>query len=88
MDEDGLRERFHRRILDRVNFERGRVRPVFSFDAAASFDIWRKEHRAVRLQADITNLTDRLNVINFSGVFSGTALGSPRTVALRLEAEF
>ena len=40
------------------------------------------------MQADIFNLTGRLNVINFSGLFSGTALGVPRSYALRLQTEF
>jgi hypothetical protein len=42
----------------------------------------------VRLQADVLNLTNRLNVINFAGLFSGTALGPPRSVALRIQAAF
>jgi hypothetical protein len=42
----------------------------------------------VKLQADVMNLTDRLNVINFAGLFSGTAVGSPRSFGLRLTAEF
>ena len=28
--------------------------------------------RSLRVQADVRNLTDRLNVINFAGLFSGT----------------
>jgi len=36
----------------------------------------------------VRNLTNRLNVINFAGLFSGTALGAPRSVAIRLRAEF
>ena len=42
----------------------------------------------VRLQADLLNLTNRLNVIDFAGLFSGTALAPPRSVAVRLQAEF
>jgi hypothetical protein len=42
----------------------------------------------VRVQADVRNLTNRLNVINFAGLFSGTAVGQPRSVAVRLKAEF
>jgi len=37
---------------------------------------------------DVQNLTDRLNVIDFAGLFSGTALGMPRSGAVRLQAEF
>ena len=34
------------------------------------------------------NLTDRLNVIDFAGLFSGTALAAPRSFGLRLSADF
>jgi hypothetical protein len=33
-------------------------------------------------------LTNRLNVINFAGLFSGTAMGLPRRGAGRLQFEF
>ena len=39
-------------------------------------------------QADVLNLTNRLNVINFAGLFSGTAIGAPRSFSIRLSAEF
>ncbi len=81
-------EAYGQRIVDRVNFARGRVRPSFELSASAGFTLWQKEKRSLRVQADVQNLTDRLNVINFSGLFSGTALGVPRSGAVRLQAEF
>ena len=48
----------------------------------------KKEKQNIRLQADVQNLTDRLNVLDFAGVFSGTALAAPRSVSLRLQAEW
>jgi len=33
---------------------------------------------------DVINATDRFNVINFSGVFSGTALAPSRIVGVKL----
>jgi hypothetical protein len=42
----------------------------------------------LRIQADVSNLTNRLRVINFAGVFSGTALASPRAVSIRIQASF
>jgi len=83
-DEDEFEERFNSRILDRVNFERGRVMPQFSLDASIGLDLVGGEQGRVRLQADTWNLTNRLNVINFSGLFSGTAIGVPRSGSLRL----
>ncbi len=79
---------YGQRIVDQVNFDRGRIRPNFSLNASAGVVVWKKEKRTLRLQADVQNLTDRLNVINFTGLFSGTALGLPRSGAVRLQAEF
>jgi hypothetical protein len=79
---------YGQRILSRVNFEDGRVRPSFSLDASAGVIVWQKEKRSIRFQADVRNLTDRLNVINFAGLFSGTAIAAPRSFALRLQTEF
>jgi outer membrane cobalamin receptor len=76
------------RIVGQVNFDRGRLRPSFALNASAGVLVWKKEKQSLRLQADVQNLTDRLNVIDFAGLFSGTALGTPRSGAIRLQAEF
>jgi hypothetical protein len=81
-------EQYGPRIVDAVNFQRGRVRPNFSLDASAGVEFLKGDHRALRFQGDVLNLTNRLNVIDFAGLFSGTALGQPRTVAVRFSAEF
>jgi outer membrane cobalamin receptor len=75
-------------VVDQVNFDSGRVRPNFSFDASMVAQLWRRDSRSVSLQADALNLTNRLNVINFSGLFSGTAIGSPRSFGAKLRLEF
>jgi hypothetical protein len=75
-------------ILRRVDLERGRVRPSWSLDAAAGVTLVRSDRHALRLQVDGANLTDRLNVVNFAGLFSGTALAAPRTVMARFTVEF
>lgn len=75
-------------VVGQVNFDRGRVRPAFSVDASFGAELWRKEKRSVNVQADILNLTDRLNVINFAGLFSGTAIAPPRGASVRLRFEF
>lgn len=76
------------RIVDRVNFETGRVRPSFSLDASAGLVLARSGTRRAGVQVDVRNLANRLNVINFSGLFSGTAIAPPRSVALRLHVAF
>ena len=75
-------------VVSRVNLERGRVRPSFSLDASVGADLWVREKRSLRWQADAINLTDRLNVINFAGLLSGTALAAPRSLAMRLQLEW
>lgn len=76
------------KTLERVNFDRGRVRPSFSLDASVGADLWKREKRSVSIQADVLNVTDRFNLINFTGLLSGTALGPPRGFGIRLRTEF
>jgi len=40
------------------------------------------------LRVEVANVTNRLNVINFAGIFSGTALGAPRSATARLQFVF
>ena len=75
-------------ITRRVNFGRGRVNPSFSVNASAGVDVWRRDKQAATLQLDVMNLTDRLNVINFVGFLSGTAIAPPRSAGIRLRLEF
>jgi hypothetical protein len=75
-------------IVQRVDFDTGRVRPSLSWDASVGVVIAKTAARSLRLQADARNLTNQLTVINFAGLFSGTALAAPRSVAVRLRADF
>ncbi len=79
---------FGQQILDRVDLARRRVRPNFSFDVAAGAEIYHKEARSATLQIQVANLANRLNVINFASLFSGTALGEPRSVSASLRLTF
>lgn len=76
------------RILSRVDLDRGRVRPNVSLGAAAGAELYRKEARSVRLELEAANLTGRLNVLNFAGLFSGTAVGAPRSARASLRWTF
>jgi TonB dependent receptor len=76
------------RIVERVNFARNRVKPSFSLDASLGAEVWKRDRVQVRLQADGANLTNRLNVIDFAGLFSGNAVAPPRSFAVRLETSF
>jgi len=85
---DFLEAQYGRDILSRVNFSRGRVNPSFSINASIGADLWRHDRRSVSVQGDVLNLTDRLNVINFAGLLSGTATGAPRSFGIRLRTDF
>ncbi|MBV9154629.1 MAG: TonB-dependent receptor [Acidobacteriaceae bacterium] len=87
-DLNDLEAQYGAQIISRVNFSAGRVRPTFSLDVSAAVDLWTHEKSAIRLQGEIENLTDKLNVINFAGLFSGTAIGPPRSGNVRLQFEF
>jgi outer membrane cobalamin receptor len=76
------------RIIGQVDFDAGRIRPSASLDAALSVIAFKTERRQVRIQANAVNVTDRLNVINVAGLFSGTALAAPRSVGVRVYFEF
>src|SRR6266478_4145592 len=79
---------FGQQILDRVDLARRRVRPNLALDVAAGAEIYHKESRSAALQIQVANLANRLNVINFASLFSGTALGEPRSVSARLRLTF
>jgi hypothetical protein len=87
-NEDFIAQQYGERILSRVNFDRGRVRPSSSLDASAGIELVHSDKTRLRLQADVLNLTNRLTLINFAGVFSGTAVDIPRSFSVRLRAEF
>ena len=88
VDPQSLRAQYDARILRRVNFANNRVRPSFSLNFSAGAMLWKHEARTVQLQADLINATDRLNVINFAGLFSGTAIGQPRGATARIDFAF
>jgi hypothetical protein len=76
------------RVLARVDLEAGRVRPAWTLDAAGGWIAVKKGRARLELLADVRNLTNALRVINFAGVFSGTALAPPRSFAARARISF
>jgi hypothetical protein len=79
---------YGQRIVDGVDFNRGRVRPSMALDLSGSLIAFKTKRQQLRIQADLLNLTNRLNVINFASLFSGTAIAPPRSFAIRLHADF
>ena len=75
-------------ILNQMNLVRGRVRPNSSLDVAGGAELYRKEQRSAVFQLQVANLADRVNVINFASLFSGTAVAPPRSALARLRLTF
>ncbi len=79
---------YGQQVVDRINFGNGRINPTLAIDLSGGAELYKKEKRSLRLQADVENLNNRLNVIDFGGLFSGNAIGPPRGYAVRLGAQF
>jgi len=75
-------------VEDRLNFARGRILPTLALSSSLGVDVYKRDAYTVRFQADGDNLNNRLNVIDFGGLFSGNAIGPGRSFNLRLGASF
>jgi len=84
----GLAETYGQDVVNRINFARGRIYPAFQVNASAGADVYKSERLKMRFQIDGQNLSNVLNVIDFGGLFSGNAIGTPRSVAARLTTNF
>ena len=79
---------YGQQMVNRINFNDGRIKPTLSVGISVGAELYQKETRSLRLQADAENLNNRLNVLDFTGLFSGTAVALPRSYFLRLGATF
>ena len=79
---------YGQQVLDRINFNRGRIYPTFQVNASAGADIYKSKRMNLRLQVDGENLTNVLDVIDFGGLFSGNAIGPSRSYTARLVTSF
>jgi outer membrane cobalamin receptor len=75
-------------VIGRLNFVRDRILPSFQVNASVGADIYKSDRVKMNLQLDGENLTNVLDVIDFGGLFSGNAIGPPRSVAVRLATNF
>lgn len=75
-------------VVDRLNFDRGRVKPSLAVNASIGADVYKTERLTMRFQADGQNLNNRLNMIDFGGLFSGNAIAPSRSYLLRLTTSF
>lgn len=83
-----LTQQYGAAVVAKVNFDRNRVAPNFSLNFGAGWEPYRREARSLQLQFTAINLTDRLNVVNFASLFSGTAIAPPRSIAGRVRFSF
>jgi hypothetical protein len=75
-------------VVNRLNFDRGRILPYFTQNASVGADLYTHEKRSVRFQADAANLSNTLELIDFGGLFSGNAIGPSRQYTFRLVTTF
>jgi hypothetical protein len=87
-DPDTVLAQYGQQVLDRINFDRGRIDLSFEINTSAGADLYSSERVNVRLQADAQNLNNVLDVIDFGGLFSGNAIGPPRSATVRLTTTF
>ena len=79
---------FGQQLVDRVDFARGRVRPSLAINVSVGANLLKSDKINVALQVDGINLNNRINLIDFAGLFSGNAVGQPRSFSLRLVTNF
>jgi hypothetical protein len=75
-------------VITHLNFDRSRISPYLTENVSLGSDLYKQEKRSLRLQADVQNLGNQLEVIDFGGLFSGNALGPSRQFTIRLVASF
>ena len=79
---------FDPRLFDKIDFQRGRVKPRTILDFSVGADLMQKERVSMNIQFDVQNLTNELFLYNFESVFSGTHVGAPRLFSGRLNIRF
>jgi hypothetical protein len=79
---------YGQKVVDRIDFDRGRIDPSFQINASAGADLFNSDRLKMRFQVDGENLTNVLDVIDFGGLFSGNAIGPSRSFALRLTTNY
>ena len=75
-------------VVNHLNFNRERILPYFTQNASVGGDLYQREKRSVRFQADAANLSNTLELIDFGGLFSGNAIGPARQFTFRLVTSF
>ncbi len=72
---------------ERVDLERGRVRPRTTVSLLATLRLWQGTRAAVSVRGAVLNLFDARYAYNFGNPFSGTHFGAPRTASVTVRVE-
>lgn len=88
VDLDFLLAQYGSAVLSQVNFARSRVKPNFTINFGGGIQLYHKEQRSASVQLQVANVTNRVNVINFASLFSGTAIAARRSASARLKLTF
>jgi Carboxypeptidase regulatory-like domain len=75
-------------VTNHLNFNRDRISPYLTENTSLGADLVKREKYSVKLQADVQNLSNKLEVVDFGGLFSGNAIGPSRSFSLRLATDF
>ena len=75
-------------VISHLDFDRNRILPYFTQNASVGVDLYQKEKRSVRFQADVANIGNKMELIDFGGLFSGNAIGPARQYTFRLVTSF
>ncbi|HEY1984378.1 MAG TPA: TonB-dependent receptor [Terracidiphilus sp.] len=75
-------------VVSRLNFDRGRIRPLLAVTASAGADVFKHDRVQSSLRVDGENLNNRLNVLDFNGLFSGNAIAPARSFLVRWDTRF
>ncbi|HQR40411.1 MAG TPA: TonB-dependent receptor [Blastocatellia bacterium] len=85
---EGIADEFPPEVLDRVNLDRGFIKPHGTADFSVGKEFPVNEHLSINGQFNIDNFTNTFYLITFESVFSGTTIGPPRTYSGRVTLTF
>ena len=72
---------------DRIDLERGRVRPRTTIALLGTLRLWQGARVAVSVRGAVLNVFDERYAYNFGNPFSGTHFGAPRTASVTVRVE-
>lgn len=75
-------------VVRHLNFNRDRIRPNLTENASVGVVLYRREKYSMKLQCDAQNLSNKLEVVDFGGLFSGNSIAPARSFSLRLTTDF